>query len=701
MSVLGGFDVVVEFLPSALAPQLGQAVTLDGQAGLPFEIERQFDQGGAAGSALLIVRTMNVDLPKPQLEDQLLLSFGFTDASLSITAPASKTACGLDGTIEVAFPILLSNAGRTDAREYCIAADLSDPDVAVDFSDAADDKLEATFAGAVAVATLEAVMADRIAAMLRRLGIKQSGDTFLVDPGQEGDFATRRFCRLEVHTIYSYDPALRRVVLLGSMLRNRKDAADFASKDSVRLQAGEDAATSISAEEFSAYVKSQDLGLPSEVKEFDIRFDDGYLVAYGSAEYTGFCFTATAKFSAWIWIRVVDGKLVASAAFPPDGLDIEIVVPWYCYMATAAFGWIAPLILEGLRQAFNRIVDPVVVLLADFLLIGFDVDLPGGDAFGMDLMGVDVTREGLVLRGALPADVPAPREPSAELVGSVVTDDMTLIASDQFDSSLCPGLETIWMEFQQTQRGTYQVQTNLVSKPLGVAWYVYDGASLHELTGAQGEITLPMTTSYPPVPGHGGGAVVTQDVTIEYWIAGTRIVLVNDPVDGNYALTVHAAVSNCDGTVNLVVENVAYFQGDRVMMTAPSVQAWLECLTRPKVDVELPTLPHWPPIDHPPPERMIELVRQLTASGSAEGEQMLSVLPALYGRNYEEALHIARGDIGARPKVELEGRTKKKAPGSRVRPKLARPRVASLEAKRSQHALKRASTSRHGVCRTP
>lgn len=99
------------------------------------------------------------------------------------------------------------------------------------------------------------------------------------------------------------------------------------------------------------------------LNSFSITLQDGFLAVRAQVSKSGFCWSATGTISARVMIRIVDGRLQVSTEVGDPDVDLD--VPWYCYLAGAVVGLIGGFLIGGI---IGSVVGAILVPLLVFAL---------------------------------------------------------------------------------------------------------------------------------------------------------------------------------------------------------------------------------------------------------------------------------------------------------------------------------------------
>lgn len=139
-----------------------------------------------------------------------------------------------------------------------------------------------------------------------------------------------------------------------------------------------------------------------DLTDLSMSLEDGFIRVSARVEKSGFCYDAAGTVSARIRLAVVAGRLVVNAEV--EDPDVDVDVPWYCYLAGAVIGGLVgllfgvigaivgailvPLILWISTETVEGVVQSAIDRVADALNeIAPDLDVP---AVGLNLIFSDV-----------------------------------------------------------------------------------------------------------------------------------------------------------------------------------------------------------------------------------------------------------------------------------------------------------------------
>jgi hypothetical protein len=205
------------------------------------------------------------------------------------------------------------------------------------------------------------------------------------------------------------------------------------------------------------------------------------------------------------------------------------------------------------------------------------------------------------------------------------------------------------IEQAQQQMGIYQIIPKLLGTPLTYEFRIeyYIGSkfvSSATLLDTKGTITLSNVETH-----FGLGSVVVTSVHIRYEILEDIVHPTNVPSEGSY--NVLLVVRATDFIGSLETKEVVEFQGNIVIIGGEYQSKAMYCFLK-YVEERNRRSPinrfdvHWPPVDHPPPEEIIDLVHFLASQATPEADDLLIHTKLAHGESFYRAL-VARqaGDV--------------------------------------------------------
>ena len=101
-----------------------------------------------------------------------------------------------------------------------------------------------------------------------------------------------------------------------------------------------------------------------DLTSLTLSLDDGFIAIRATIAKSGFCYDASGEVGARLRLEIVDGRLVASAEIADP--DVDVSMPWYCWLGAAAIGAALGGILAGV---IGTIVGAVLVPLITWLVV--------------------------------------------------------------------------------------------------------------------------------------------------------------------------------------------------------------------------------------------------------------------------------------------------------------------------------------------
>jgi len=685
MSLLAGFDFASEISNATILKLIKANLTIQGvPASPPFQIEVPISSSGISGSASLIVKDLTIDLNS---DNSLSLNLQFHKTSVMITSPLTRDICPVDGTITIKTPLLLVSAGSNKKR---VAADLPSATVTINFSSAADTIIQTALAGLpITLAQFKDFATQAFTAFVHGMGQNVLPLEFTVVANVDGSLSPLQFERLELKCIGNLDKSKQALCLLGIILKANHANGTPGQKTASAIGPGRDLCISISPGTFHSLIFCPGLAsalgasvsnLPGTcgpaagfnkdgvtVTSLSDSFGQDHLDINGSVSKSGTCYDATGTFHGTIALSISGSTLTPAVQL--DDPDIDVDIPWYCWLA-------AGLILGPLGLVITGVVNAVAEDVANSMASAAVKGALGNNLQGVDVGGlggasfkeVKITPAGLTLQGEAPyITIPAPMTQKFWLTGSVTTLSKNVVSSGVYHANVSPcGIDKDYpyTEYAQQQSGVYAVHASLLTPPLDLHWEIRVpkpgglGADVYPLTGASGTISFSAKTDYPlPLP---GGSSVSQVIHIGYKISGNTVTLTNQPSEGNYSFPLYVTGTDCSG-ISLEAEDWFIFHGEAVEMGGgynedmaacfAAISQWLrehsKIAAKRKFPPDLIS-----PVNYPPPDEMVRSIYELVSLDLHEADVLLLDMKLAHGISYYRGLYSsAASQVGLSPQA--------------------------------------------------
>jgi hypothetical protein len=660
MSTLAGFDLIFE-LSKATALKLVESNVAFGGAPASPPFELGFPLPASAGAAYMIVTRTDLRLVGDR---DVEITLTFANSSVIPTAGgALPTVTGLDGIVVLRTTLELIDAPTPHTK--VISTNLGAATARIEFSTTSKQRIgDAVAGGPLTFDAFAAAAQSAIHSFIAGLGRQtMAAPTFHVVPGVRGSVARQQLERLELRNIGD-----QAVGLFGMLIPGRP-TGNSGARATTSITAGHDVAVSVGAEAFHLLLFCPSLttattglaNLPPScggasgfeqdgVTITSIRdtFRNGHLDIDGTVTRSGFCYDATGSFHAEITFSVTGTKLNSHSALAPPDIDVD--VPWYCYVAAAVLGPIGAVIAAIVKSNIDDATSSLTPSSS-----GNGLALQFGDTFGTSFDSVNVSPEGLTLNGRASVPVPAGETAGIKLVGSVTTSSAEEIGGGLFEiASGCMRGEYPYTQLRQQQLGVFMAVATLLGRPLSFAWRLeywqgyygyYSSPTLVDhapLVGTSGTVVLNSISSHSPFP-LPGGTTVERSVEIGYSIEANRLRLTNRADDGSYAVTLGVVATDSSGVTAEAATGVA-FVGETVLIGGDYQERLAECARRELLDraktgpVQRELIPEWVPVNYPLAEDLLQLIRGLTAQRTPETDELLAHVRLAHGGSFDRAL---------------------------------------------------------------
>lgn len=98
-----------------------------------------------------------------------------------------------------------------------------------------------------------------------------------------------------------------------------------------------------------------------DLTRLDLTLEDGFIQLTAEVTKSGFCYDATGKVSARLRIEIADGQLIVNSEVGDPDVDVD--VPWYCWIAVAVIGVAIGGILGAVGALVGGILGPIILWL--------------------------------------------------------------------------------------------------------------------------------------------------------------------------------------------------------------------------------------------------------------------------------------------------------------------------------------------------
>lgn len=99
-----------------------------------------------------------------------------------------------------------------------------------------------------------------------------------------------------------------------------------------------------------------------DLTALSMTMDDGFIRVSATVRKTGFCYEAEGTVTAKIFLAVVDGRLVVTSEV--EDPDVDVDVPWYCYLAGAIIGGLVGLLFGVIGAIVGAVLIPLIMWIS-------------------------------------------------------------------------------------------------------------------------------------------------------------------------------------------------------------------------------------------------------------------------------------------------------------------------------------------------
>lgn len=694
MSVMAGFDLVIEISPGVLRDFARANLRIGGRAmNPPCEMRNPFNLPLiGSGTSYLIVSDLQLVL---QGERGAKITLTFGDSAIESDTLAGFSAYGLAGTATVELELRLVEVAPF---RQAIGLNPADAGVTVTFNEPSrrtiDTALQRAGLGVFTWQEVEegaaAILEQQLQTLLRA---HLTSLEFIVQPGVDGFFANQpgpdglyakpapptapkpapkppQFERLELKNIGTHA-----IGLFGSFLVADHARGDPNQKTILPLPAGQNIQVSISANAFHRWLFCPGLAISKTLQVSSLpascgsggpidqdgkklthlsdRFENGAIVLAGHATESGTCYEANVSFEIHLKAAFdAFGSLVIPESTPKFG-EPQIEVDWYCEFFSWLFGgyygllltaWVKEMMEEGAGSDFLA----MALALTSAMPTSFSVASVPNAKFH----AVTVVPEAMTLGGQMTIRVPKPDPPYVAIRGAVSTIGVPVQVQRglvHIKTVCIDGIYPVTEVFTK-QIGVYWIETYLVPRPLhlGISLEAWEGTAYSASTlissatvpaNGTGTVTLAAAScNYPfPVP---NGSIVKQPVHIDYAVDRQAIRFYNIPSEGNFGPLLRVKVTNSAGLNEEVTIDVP-FVGDVAIIGGTYYEELEACVRRiiDKVNsyVLYEEVPPWVQADHPRPDEVFTLVQRMMSVGVPELLALAPLVALAHGDTHQVA----------------------------------------------------------------
>lgn len=660
MSILSGCDFVTEFSHAALFKLLRAAPFAGGTTlQAPFELTVP----GPAGSAHLMIDAVEMDIKG---DDSLTITLVCSRSTVTAVNPPA-TIYPISGIITFTPKLALVSASPTGRN---LVLNFTQCPVADTLTPSSPQLKDAT----------RAYIQGLAQAVLR---------SFTVTPGTDGRLQPLAFRTLRLRTFGPADRNLQGVALFGNFFADTQDAGNLQDRQMTAVPPGRDALVALSLRTFKTFEFCPGLGtllaarldlpqpLPPEqlpttcgnagsieisgvtVNSIDAVFGEERVEVYVGFHKSGPCYEASGAMGQYITFST-DGTVITSSAqtLTPN---VEVELDFLCELAgIGLLGLPGGLVMVAIEDAMAGLAQGIA-------LSAFAAMNPQAFAsplLELRLREVRVTPEEFSVAGdfwAFQAPAPTPSLSLNQVDKSAVSPQTSpgVWNTKIFCKSAArnyPYLETL-----QTQSQTYRVVATLIPLPLSVVYSVRGGFGPWEkLAPGASSVTLSNLECRYSTPLSAGGSIVVRDVTLQYTINGYDIVLVRQPGQGNFGISLRAEVSDASRQPPVGVDPAPTatlgFESHIIVMGPEYVNDLKECFAVVKTFNDKYSIservPRWKKVFNPVQVEILDGLDFLNALGTVQGEDMARHYGNAYAVALREASAKQAGEVESGPRFE-------------------------------------------------
>lgn len=585
MTELAGYDLVTEIRAGLVADMLEANLAIPGRGRVvtPFMHTMVHEDGGQTFGLQIIVTALDVDLRTNQ---PIAIEIRFADSDVSTQAIRVSP---LDGTVRAVFDHRIEVGGGTAV--LVLRARPESADVA--FSDLAKDVISNALAGTgMDAARFEATADAALRGLATLIGEFRLDLGIPVTPGADGSIMPRTaYAGLEVFPFGGADRAEQAMVLAGSLFAGNVGKGRPRAKSRLALPFDQTIAVTLSPQAFrrfcfcpslmeglmpssvtfggiriqrdQAYLDGRWARLPSVcagAKEFEVQdglrlthvadtLGDGRVILDLGFYTTGFCYKASGSVRAYLTFDIRDNQLVPSAR--NDEPDVDVSIPWYCWVAAWVVGKIYAVAALGIANAVATLAADGIAngLVKSALADNLSAMNAGSAATGQLAVAFErseIKPDRFTLSGQASVNMTGRRGHVAiRLEGGAGTPQLVSAEGGQWTTKIpCEDkmgtfpytISRLIIPFE------YQVVTSMLPAlrcQFVLGFYTSSGYREVVLDPKGSAVTVDNALVEFPQPLATGGTKMAKSVRIEYAIEGQTLRFRNRPEDGNYMVELH------------------------------------------------------------------------------------------------------------------------------------------------------------------
>lgn len=585
MTELAGYDLVTEIRASLVADMLEANLDIPGRGRVvtPFMHTMVHTEGGQTFSLQIIVTTLEVDLRTNQ---PLAIEIQFADSDV---ATERVRVSPLDGTVRAVFDHRIEVADGTAVLVLRARPDSAD----VAFSDRAKGAIRNALAGTgMDPDRFEASADAALVGLATLMGEFRLGLGIPVTPGSDGSIMPRTvYAGLEAFPFGGANRAEQAMVLAGFLFAGNVGKGRPGMKSRLALPTDQMIAVTLSPQAFRRFCFCPSLmeGLmPASftIKGIPFRHDQAYLdgrwarmpsVCAGAKEIdvqdglrltrvadtlgegrvildldfytTGFCYKASGSVRAYLTFDISDNQLVPSAR--NDEPDVDISIPWYCWIAAWVVGKIYAVAALGIANVVATLAaDGIANGLVKSALAEKISEINAGSAatgqLAVTFERSEIKPDRFTLSGNASVDMTGRRghvairleggEGTRQLVSSETGQWTTKIPCEDKMGTFPYTIARVIIPFE------YRVVTSMLPAlrcQFVLGFYTASGYREVVLDPKGNTVTVDNALVEFPQPLETGGTKMAKSVRVEYAIEQQTIRFRNRPEDGNYTIELH------------------------------------------------------------------------------------------------------------------------------------------------------------------
>lgn len=549
-NLTGNFDLCIEISEQVLTAFAANKI---GGQELNVPINTNFGGKMIVGSVHLLTQGVSATID-PQQKNRAAIKIGFAGSSIALTSPANVQAAPLGGSITVSAPFRLVVASSTPtSKQKQIQLDFTHPSVSVSVTfttGSAQVQNLANQLGIPPALLVPAVNQLVQAALANMVGAVPLGPALTQVNSGDGKLTPPSFAQVAITTLPKSGNRPGVLCLLATVLASHVGLENVAHKTAIATDSSHSASISVSPEGFRDLIFCPGLAQAAGVNnvqslcptcgvapQVNVKglavtnvapsLQEGQVQVTGGAVDSGTGWDATINFAGHVTLSLSQGQIVPSVKV--DSVDVDFDLAWWVYLLGGVF--IPAVVQAGIEAAVNAAAKDALAQAIGNLQ---SVDITALAA-QMQVDGVAVHTEGVVLQGKIATPVPTQLVPSLGLQEQDTILSQVQVAAGTVSNVNCTHNTYPYTDVVTAMQAQLQVTPHDLGLPSIYQWTVGGVA----LSGTSGTVMFSAKAT-----NFDGTKTVTSTPHVDYQLSpdGQTLTLRNYPSDGSFKVDVECQV---------------------------------------------------------------------------------------------------------------------------------------------------------------